>query len=224
MTSVTSPQTISAAGRSPVRMSFEEWLAWEHDGIAEWVNGEVIFVSTTELHQTIVEFLDRVLGLFVQMFKLGKVHTVPYAMRAKPDGNAREPDVVFISSANLHRVTDALLNGPADLVVEVVSEENVSRDRDDKFFEYEEAGVREYWIIDPRPNRKRAYFYVLDEDGRYQPMPVGRDGVYRSQVVPGFWLNVNWLWEDAPDGLSALAHIVGVEKLMDAVQMQKKEP
>jgi Uma2 family endonuclease len=34
------------------------------------------------------------------------------------------------------------------------------------------AGVREYWILDPRPGYERADFYVLDEQGRYRPVPV----------------------------------------------------
>src|SRR5712691_5354151 len=159
----------------PRRMTFEEFLRWEHEGIVEWVNGEVMIISTTETHQRIVEFLDRLLGLFVQLLGLGTVHTGPYPMRVKPDGPGREPDVMFVATENLARLEQTHLNGPADLIVEVVSDESVARDRADKFYEYQDAGIREYWIIDPRPNRQRADFYVLDAQGSYQPVPIGAD-------------------------------------------------
>ncbi len=45
--------------------------------------------------------------------------------------------------------------GMADLVIEVVSDDSVARDRADKFYEYQTAGIQEYWIIDPHPIRKR---------------------------------------------------------------------
>jgi Uma2 family endonuclease len=85
------------------------------------------------------------------------------------------------------------LDGPADLVVEVVSPESVSRDRGDKFIEYEAAGVEEYWLIDPR--RKTAEFYRLDDQGRYQVMLSGETGEYHAAVVPGFWVRVEWFWK-----------------------------
>ena len=42
-------------------------------------------------------------------------------MRALPDGNAREPDILYVAHENLHRLTDTRLAGPADLLIEVVS-------------------------------------------------------------------------------------------------------
>jgi Uma2 family endonuclease len=65
--------------------------------------------------------------------------------------------------------------GPADLAVEVTWDDSVARDRDDKSFEYQGAGVRECWIVDPRPHRQRADFYVLDAVDYYQPVPLPDD-------------------------------------------------
>ena len=41
--------------------------------------------------------------------------------------------------------------------------------------------------------------YQLGEDGRYQPMPLD-DGVFRSQALPGFWLRMEWLWQEPLPG------------------------
>jgi Uma2 family endonuclease len=107
-------------------------------------------------------------------------------------------------------------------LVEVISPESVARDRSDKFDEYQEAGVREYWVCDPRAPRQRADFWVLDESGLYRPAPPDEDGIYRSTVIPNFWLNVNWLWqEELPDPLSAFAQIVGPDILIAFLQELK---
>lgn len=207
----------------PPRMTFEEWLAWDYEGgLTEWVDGEVhIYMSATSEHQRIVEFLTMLLGLFVQLLRLGVIKTAPYPMRAIPGGNAREPDLVFVASEHSERLTSTELSGPADLVVEVISDDSVARDRDKKFFEYQTGGVREYWMIDSRPNRQRADFYVLDARGRYQPVPIRADGTYHSTVLPNFWLKVDWLWLEEPEPLAALAEIVGVEKLVAALRGKK---
>ncbi|NJK81198.1 MAG: Uma2 family endonuclease [Chloroflexaceae bacterium] len=217
---ITTPApTASAAQPSPLRMSYEAYLAWEHEGgLAEWVDGEVILhMSASIVHQRVVDFLNRVLGLFVSITGAGVVLSAPAAMRAIPGGNAREPDLFFLATEHLTRLTESALEGPADLVVEVISDDSVMRDRDTKFHEYERGGIREYWLLDPRPNRQRADFYVRDERGRYQPVPLGLDDIYRSTVLPAFWLNTAWLWAEQPDPLRALAQIVGTERLLAAL-------
>jgi Uma2 family endonuclease len=94
----------------------------------------------------------------------------------------------------------------------------VARDRADKFYEYQAAGVQEYWIIDPRPGYERVDFYVLDEQGRYRPVPVDPDGRYHSTVLVGFWLQVDWvLSPEPPEVLPVLAQIVGPQKLVAAM-------
>ena len=115
-----------------------------------------------------------------------------------------------LAKGKLTRKTDSYFTGPPDLIIEVISEDSVSRDRINKFEEYEDAGVAEYWIIDPRPRRRRADFYILGTDGKYQPVPLDAEGVYRSKVLPGFWLNINWLWaEPLPKLMPTLKEIAG---------------
>ncbi len=87
------------------------------------------------------------------------------------------------------------LDGPADLAIEIVSEESLLRDRGEKFAEYEIGGVKEYWIIDPE--LKRADFFVLKKS-RYERRVEDEHGIYRSEVIPGFWIKVEWLWSLPP--------------------------
>jgi len=209
-----------------LRMSYEEYLAWADEDVhAEWVSGEVIVQMPPKLrHQRVVKFLLELLDLFAQLSRLGTVLCAPFEMRATPDGPAREPDLLFVAQEHLARLTEARLSGPADLVVEVISDDSVSRDRADKFYEYQSAGVQEYWLIDPRPGYERVDFYVLDGKGRYRPIPVDTDGRYRSTVIPGFWFEVAWvLSEEPPNVLQALGQIVGPERWL-AQGMQPGQP
>lgn len=182
---------------------------------AEWVNGKtIIFMSPSIRHQDIVVFLTALLAGFVKVFGLGKVLSAPCEMRLAVTGTSREPDVIFLAKANYGRQSENRIIGPADLVIEVVSNESVSRDRGDKFYEYQANGVREYWVIDPRPGMTRADFWVLGEDGRYRPILIEENGTYRSTVLLNFKLDVNSLLADeALDHIQALIDMVGLEAL-----------
>jgi len=196
-------------------MTFEEFLDWvDEDTFAEWVDGEVILLTTTAEHQIITKFLVIAMDQYAQIRDLGLVLFAPFLIKLGPHLSGREPDVLFVAKENLHRLRgrgieesgDLLrgsrLEGPADLVVEVVSPESVSRDRRDKFAEYQQAGVREYWIVDP--DTQTADFYQRDAGGAFQAVPPNADGVYQSAVLAGFWLNVAWLWQRPAPLLSTI--------------------
>jgi len=188
-----------------LRMSFEEFLDWyDEDTWAEWVNGEVIVLSPASgTHQLILGFLLYIIGTFVRRRDVGSVLFAPFLMRMTSVSSVRAPDIIFTSKARLDRMTEYYLDGPADLVIEIVCPETRGRDRGNKYYEYEQAGVREYWLIDPL--RRRAEFHSLDDNGIYRSIPVGEDGIYRSVVLDGFLIRVDSLWEDPrPDPIEVL--------------------
>ena len=117
-------------------------------------------------------------------------------MRIVPGRSSREPDLLFVARDHRDRIADKRVEGPADLVVELISDDSVTRDRVDKSREYEAAGIPEYWLLDPRPRQQRADFYQLTGAGTYRPVSPDADGRYHSVVVPGFWLRPDWLWQD----------------------------
>lgn len=179
------------------RMSYEKYLAWAgEDRFSEWVDGEVIvFMPAKTVHQTLLGFLNRLLGLFVELFQLGAIQVAPFEMRLRKVRASREPDILFVSSVNMDRLTPERLDGPADLVIEIVSADSVQRDRRDKYLEYAQAGIKEYWIIDPRPQKHRADFYILNEQSQYELFATEDDEKVYSQVLTGFWLRPGWLWQ-----------------------------
>jgi len=197
------------------KLTFEEFLAWcDEDTWAEWVDGEVVMVSPASRgHQEIRGFLEAALSMYVREHSLGQVFGAPFLMRLPNIPSGREPDVLFVAIAHKDRLKETYLDGPADLVVEIVSPESRLRDRGEKFAEYELGGVREYWIVDP--DLRRADFYRLDPEGRYRLVEPEAGGPYRSGVIPGFWLRVEWLWQEPlPSPLRVVAEIAGVDQAL----------
>jgi Uma2 family endonuclease len=194
------------------KMSYEEFLEWcDEDTHAEWVNGEVIvFMPPYIVHQDIIGFLHALLAHYVQFFDLGKLLIAPFEMLLLPGHVVREPDIAFITHNHLHRVKEKRLEGAADLVVEVISKESVTRDRREKYHEYAQAGVQEYWIIDPRPRQRKASFYQRTPQGEYTPLLPDDDGRIHSLVLDGFWLRQDWLWQEPYPRLDDVLHqIIG---------------
>ena len=183
----------------PQKLTYEEFLR-EYDGqYAEYVEGEVIIpMSVTKTHNELTQLLSSVLQFYAEAKKLGRIYNEPYQMKMILDGNVkgREPDIFFVKTENLDRVKEQFFDGAADLVIEVISPESVARDTQDKFEEYEAAGVKEYWLIDP--NRRTANFYGFDETGKYRLLPILPDEKFESRVVEGLWIKPEWLWQTLP--------------------------
>jgi Uma2 family endonuclease len=189
------------------KLTFEEFLDWcDSDTRAEWVNGRTVILSPeNKTHIELVFFLVQVLGPFVRRNQLGRIYGSGLLMKLPATQSARMPDLLFVSKSREANVEETYLDGPADLAVEIVSPDSADRDTSEKFVEYQAAGVREYWIIDPK--RETADFYELGSDRRYYPVPLC-DGAFRSTVIPGFWLKPKWLWEEPlPDPLDLLREL-----------------
>ena len=131
---------------------------------------------------------------------LGRICGESYQVKMVLEGETkgREPDIFFVKTENFDRIKEQFFDGAADLVIEIVPPESVARDTQDKFEEYETAGVKEYWIIDY--NRRTANFYGFDERGKYQLLHFSPDGKFESRVLEGLWIKTEWLWrEDLPN-------------------------
>lgn len=98
------------------------------------------------------------------------------------------------------------MDGPADLAIEVRSRDSASRDYREKFFEYETAGIREYWIFDPLATQTELY--VLGTDARYAKVDA-KDGKLYSAVLQGFWIRPEDPFKDPLPDVNALLAEIG---------------
>ena len=178
------------------RMTYEEYLVDPSvPQCSEWVDGEVVpTMSVIDPHADLVSLLNAVLRLLAEDHDLGVVRGEPFNMKTGPNLPGRSPDVLFLASAHRHRLQRNHLRGPADLVIEVVSEDSRRRDRVTKLAEYEAGGVPEYWWLDQ--DREEAGFFHRGNDEKYQRVHPDEDGFYQSQVLPQLRLEVASLWRE----------------------------
>jgi Uma2 family endonuclease len=136
---------------------------------------------------------------------LGEVYGSRFAFELT-EFRAPEPDVAFVRTARLSLVDERRMVGGPDIAVEVVSRDSRQRDYGEKKQLYTDAGVAEYWIIDPL--QQRCEFHRLHE-GRYELVPLEHNRIFRSAILEGFWLDVEWLLaEKLPNEYAILQEIL----------------
>jgi Uma2 family endonuclease len=120
----------------------------------------------------------------------------------RPSG--RETDLMVVLDRHLHHVRRLWLEGPADFVVEGISESCAEIDLVEKLGEYGAAGVPEYLAVETREGRDDTSLYRLDDSGVLRPVTPDERGRLSSMVMPGFWLDPAWFRQDPlsdPDDL-----------------------
>jgi Uma2 family endonuclease len=200
-----------ADGKPPPgrRMTEEEFVAWcDENTKAEWIDGEVIVVSPASAkHVRLARFLLHILDALVTERDLGEVLGTELQVRLGPQRRRRVPDVLFVAKGRLAIIRSHHVEGAPDLIIEIVSPDSEARDWRDKHLEYEAAGVRDYWVIDQQSQVVEAD--ALGTDGRYMRIPE-QDGTLSSSVLPGFRLELAWLWQDPLPNTRAILKELGV--------------
>lgn len=185
---------VPARPAEPRRWTFEELAGAlpESNLPTELWDGELVMSPAPSFfHQTIVARFYKLLDGWVERHRLGQTATAPVDM-VLTARRAVQPDVVFIASARSGIVGERI-EGPADLVAEVLSPGSRRRDRLDKRDLYEQHGVKEYWLIDPEALTVEVLFL---ERAQYQL--VGRwqgEGKATSRLLDGFAVPVKMLFQ-----------------------------
>jgi Uma2 family endonuclease len=193
--------TLPRTGNPRPRMTYEEYRRWleetgEHTR-AEWVDGEVIeLMSVKGRHALVFGFVFLLLKQLVEARRYGLVLSEPFEMRILDGRSARQPDIFVVLNEHMGRYSDERLEGPADLVIEIVSEGSVAEDIHVKRREYEEAGILEYWIVEGRLGVSGFEMLRLNEAGYYERVQPDGAGRLHSRVLPGCWIDPDWLARD----------------------------
>ncbi|HET6250122.1 MAG TPA: Uma2 family endonuclease [Tepidisphaeraceae bacterium] len=127
-----------------------DYLALGTNHLVEFTDGRIeVLAMPKPAHQRIVLYLCDEIRAFVRPEKLGEALIAPMPVRLRAR-KYREPDVMFMLAKHAKRKSADYWKG-ADLVMEVVSDDDESRRRDhkQKREDYAAAGIPEYWIVDP---------------------------------------------------------------------------
>lgn len=188
-------------------ITFEEFLDIVPDGQQADLLDGVIFMaspdSTTDNKLNV--WLCTVMNGFVDATDAGTVYVSRVAYRIGPK-RGPEPDLSFLSKDQESTRRRGYIAGPPKVAVEIVSADSLYRDYVQKRGMYEAAGVLEYWIVDP--HKRKATILNLVR-GRYRERKPVRS-IWKSKAVPGFWLDVRWLWdENRPKAYDVLRQLLG---------------
>jgi Uma2 family endonuclease len=178
--------------------SEEEYLSLETNHLVEFSHGYIeVLPMPTEAHQLIVAYLYGQLLAFVRRYLPGAVvlfAPLPVQLWA---GKYREPDVILMLAEHADRRHQRYWEVP-DLVMEVVSPDYRRHDLETKRREYAQAGIPEYWIVDPEEEQITV---LRLEEGRYVVHGVfGRGMVARSALLEEFEVAVDEAWAATSGG------------------------
>jgi len=159
---------------------------WElHDGVL------IMHSPTTPPHELLFSFLFRLFSGYTEERELGVVLGSQCPMRLGKD-RIYSPDLLFVSASRLEIIGERRLEGAADLVLEILSPSTREYDLGPKHEVYQKNKIREIWIVDPKHQsvtRERLRGEEYNEESR-------GEGKLTSEVIPGFWLDPSWLWQD----------------------------
>jgi Uma2 family endonuclease len=188
---------------------YMEHYAGEH---CEWIEGYVIKMPGELKHNEILYHLYTFILTYLSLRPIGRIVGQPFVMYLSAFPRRRRlPDILIILATNPHELKPTFMDGPADICIEIVSEESVKRDYEEKFTEYEIGGVGEYWIIDSKKQETR--FYVRDEDGKYTLKSLDTQENYTTPLLPGLKLHIPTLWQEQLPGPVAI--VQNITQMLD---------
>jgi Uma2 family endonuclease len=151
----------------------------------------IIYEMPAPFHQLIVTNVWLILKRWATKFNTGRAYVAPMPVRLWPD-KFREPDVMFYKTEHFDRIFEKY-GGVPDLVVEVLSPHTANHDLGEKLLEYAQAGVPEYWIVDP--TQGQLLVYVLRQQQFQLVSTLSRSARYRSQTLPKLAFDVRQIFD-----------------------------
>lgn len=173
--------------------TYADYLKWQFQEKVELIKGKILTMSPapTRFHQDIAVKMTAKWYGFLHNHPC-RVYTAPFdvrlpvASRGKAD-TVVQPDLCVV--CDLSKLDEAGCNGTPELIIEILSKGNSKREMDTKFDLYQEAGVLEYWIIDPL--RRMVLLYSLVEGKLVTGKPFLEGDNVVSKLFPDFSVAVD---------------------------------
>ena len=175
-----------------IKHTYADYCLTPDDERYELLDGELIMVPAPGTgHQIVAMELGTLLHVFVKARGLGRVFSAPYDV-VLSETNVVQPDLLFIANERTHIITPDNVQGPPDLVVEILSPSTANRDRTRKRALYAQYGVPEYWLVDP--DARTVTVLRLGAAGFTLVARYGAGDTLISPTLPGFTANLDNLF------------------------------
>lgn len=178
--------------------TYADYLTWQFTDRVELIMGKIFKMSPapSSQHQHITVAISSCIYQYLKG-KSCKVFTAPFDVTLPDHSGVKttvvQPDITVICDPS--KITEQGCTGAPDLVVEVISKSSVKKDLHEKYGIYEQAGVKEYWIVQPMD--RSLIIFTLTEAGQYQPSkPLTKGDIATSQVLPGLHIDLDELFID----------------------------
>jgi Uma2 family endonuclease len=181
--------------------SYADYMRFEFDERLEIIKGYLFKMSPapSRIHQKISGRIYVPIYNALNGYKC-EVYTAPFDVRlAKKSQDDKEvftvvqPDIVVVCDQT--KLDKRGCIGAPDIVVEILSPGNNKKELINKYEVYEEAGIKEYWIVSP--SEKTFFKYILDDQGKFQPtklLTIGEE--VTTPIIPGFKLILEEVFKD----------------------------
>jgi len=181
--------------------TYADYLKWTFDERLELIKGKIFKMSPApgSVHQIVSGAVFNELYNFLKKRKPCRVFSAPFDVRL-PRRSVDDKEIVTVVQPDICVVCDSQkidskgCIGAPDIVVEILSPGNNKKELQNKYDVYEEAGVKEYWLI--HPVEKTFSKYVLT-DGRFQPsriLTIGNE--VTTPILPGLSIDLEELFSD----------------------------
>ncbi|KIA91593.1 restriction endonuclease [Pedobacter kyungheensis] len=181
--------------------SYADYMRFEFEERLEIIKGRIFSMSPgpNRIHQKIS---GQIFGPIYNVLKghQCEVYSAPFDVRLAKKTQADkevftvvQPDIVVVCDQS--KLDNRGCIGAPDIVVEILSPGNNKKELINKYEVYEEAGVKEYWIVSPED--KSFFRYILDDQGKFQPtklLTVGEE--VTTSILPGLTLVLEEIFED----------------------------
>jgi Uma2 family endonuclease len=182
-----------------LRHTYADYLNWEGPERYQLINGEVFMMaSPTVAHQAILVEIVTQFNIWLRG-KPCRVFVAPLDVRLFPeddnsDDTVVQPDLLVVCDRT--KLAKGSVNGPPDLVLEIMSPSTSRKENILKFEAYLNAAVGEYWVIEPEQKLAEVYVY---EDGHFISSCYKGDAVISSTVLPGLSVELKTVWAAEQD-------------------------
>ena len=177
---------MSASLPSPTLTTLEEYEAFPEDIRAEVFDGQIYYMaSPSQIHQSILLELCTLLNSYVKSRKGDcKVFPAPFDVKLSDHPlTIVQPDIMIVCDKN--KLDENRCNGAPDFIIEIVSPGNPSDDYIRKAYYYQNYGVREYWIVDP----KRRMVTVNYFEGKLINVTYSFDATVKVNIYDDLYIN-----------------------------------
>lgn len=182
------------------KYTYADYLTWPESERWEIIDGVAYMqAAPTPAHQLISGELYRQFANYFQG-KLCKAYPAPFCVRLSNGDEKKnedinkvvEPDITIVCDKS--KIDDRGCNGTPDMIIEVLSQSSIKRDRIIKFNKYEKAGVKEYWIVEP--DGKIISVFILQENKRYgRPDIYSEDDKIKVSIFPDLIIELSTVFE-----------------------------